>query len=86
MEWWHEFASRWNVVSLRKALPHPSVEFWSDASGVWGCGAFWWFQVEWKEWLGFQDVTITSKELLPLVIAAAIGGPQWERFSGPVSL
>lgn len=83
MEWWHEFASRWNGVSLLRevALQHLSVELWSDASGVWGCGAFWrdkWFQVEWKEWLGFQDVTIASKELLLLVIAAAIGGPQWK--------
>ncbi len=43
-------------------------------------GAFWrdkWFQVEWKEWPGFQKATISSKELLPLVIAAAVWGPLW---------
>ena len=82
MEWWHEFASRWNGVSLLRevALQHPSVELWSDASGAWGCGAFWrdeWFQVEWKVWPDFQEATIASKELLLLVIAAVIGGPQW---------
>lgn len=82
MEWWHEFASRWNGVSLLRevALQHPSIELWSDASGAWGCGALWmdkWFQVEWREWPGFQDATISSKELLPLVIAAAIWGPEW---------
>ena len=82
MEWWHEFASRWNGVSLLRevALQHPSIELWSDASGAWGCGGFWndkWFQVEWKKWPGFQDATISSKELLPLVIAAAVWGPQW---------
>ena len=80
--WWHEFASRWNGVSLLRevALQHPSTELWSDASGTWGCGAFWkekWFKVEWKEWPGFQDAMISTKELLPLVIAAAIGGPKW---------
>ena len=79
MEWWYEFASRWNGVSLlrERTLQHPAVELWSDASGSWGCGALWsdkWFQVEWKDWPGFQDATILAKEL---VVAAAVWGPQW---------
>ena len=82
MEWWHEFASRWNGVSLLRdvAVQHPSAELWSDASGAWGCGGLYgkeWFQVEWRDWPGFQDATIAAKELLPLVIAAVIWGPQW---------
>lgn len=82
MEWWHEFASRWNGVSLLReiARQHPSVEIWSDASRSWGCGALWrdsWFQIEWKDWPGFQEATIASKELLLLVIVAAMWGLRW---------
>ena len=43
LEWWHVFASSWSGVTLMReaGLQTPSVEIWSDASGGWGCGAWW---------------------------------------------
>ena len=56
-----------------RALPHAIT---SDTSGSWGCGAFTdageWFQFRWPvEWRG---VHITSKELLPILVACAVWG------------
>ena len=45
----------------------------SNASGSWGCGAFWgsrWFQVEWVSLLPIAH--IVTKEMVPVVIAVAI--------------
>ena len=42
------------------------IEFWSDASGSWDCGAVWggeWFQVSWKECTRFAAAPICAKEL-----------------------
>ena len=50
----------------------------SDASGNWGCGAFHnqnWFQLQWTH--ATIHWHITSKELLPVVIAAAMWGSKW---------
>ena len=55
-----------------------SVALVSDASGSWGCGAFCgedWFQFQWPESL--QDYQITVKELIPIVLAAAVWGKDW---------
>ena len=83
MEWWHVFAGKWNGVSMLRnmAFQSPSVEIWSDASGSWGCGAVWglkWFQVKWSKWPGFAGASIAAKELLPIIVAAAIWGPSWK--------
>ena len=51
----------------------------SDASGGWGCGAFLgeeWFMLRWSD--HYKDCHITAKELVPIVIAAAISGRSWE--------
>lgn len=61
----------------------PEVTVTSDASGRWGCGAFTdkgeWFQFRWPaEWGG---VHITGKELLPIVVACAVWGHQWQGYS-----
>ena len=61
---------------LRRA--HPDVQLTSDASGKWGYGAFYdthWFQLQWQESL--QHMHITIKELIPIVLAAAIWGREW---------
>ena len=76
IEWWHTFASSWNGVAMMKAIrwSPPKVGITSDASGNWGCGAFSdqaWFQLKWAEH------NITVKELIPIIIAAAIWGPKW---------
>ena len=54
-----------------------SIEVISDASGLFGCGAFAhphsWFQLWWPD--NWQAIHITAKELVPIVISAAVWGP-----------
>ena len=83
MEWWFIFVGSWNGVSmmLDLDLKSPAVHFWSDASGSWGCGAWWgskWFQVPWSDWPDFLVASIAAKELLPVIVAAAIWGESWQ--------
>lgn len=51
----------------------------SDASGSFGCGAFvnnlGWFQLQWPD--SWQSTNIAAKELVPVVIAAALWGHRW---------
>ena len=79
--WWHTFVSSWNGVSMlwdqEKAAP--AIRVVSDASGSWGCGAYWlslWFQIQWPHRL--QPCSIQVKELIPVVVAAALYGKKWE--------
>ena len=54
----------------------------SDASGGWGCGAFYeehWFQLAWKDTRGVEGLNITTKELIPIVIAIALWGRELDR-------
>lgn len=51
----------------------------SDASGSWGCGAWFdnhWFQVKWDE--TSLQLPIAVKELLPIVLACERWGKMWE--------
>ena len=66
---------------LKESLLFPGVVVWSDASGSWGCGAYWgnqWCQIPWGEWPGFASASIAAKELLPIIVATAIWGPWWK--------
>lgn len=78
--WWHIFASHWNGVSMLwdlHGLP-PNVKVLSDASGRWGCGALAmpnWLALAWPPEL--QDASIQVKELIPVVLAAALYGREW---------
>ena len=76
--WWQTFLQDWNGTSFFPAMT-TSAEVFSDASGTFGCGAFafshGWFQLRWPE--DWHAVHITAKELVPIVIAAAVWGPQW---------
>ena len=53
---------------------------YSDASGLFGCGALnsslmSWFQLQWpKAW---ADTGIAVKELVTMVVAAVLWGPHW---------
>ena len=80
LTWWCTFLEAWNGVSLLRAAERdvPDITITSDASGSWGCGAFWqqkWFQCSWHT--SWKTVDILAKELLPIVIAAAIWGKAW---------
>ena len=51
----------------------------SDASGKWVCGAFCkdkWFQLRWPD--AVQETQIAVKELIPIVLAAAVWGNNWK--------
>ena len=53
------------------------VHVLSDASGSWGCGAYWkgeWFQVTWSNHLEFEQAPIAAKEMVPILVAAAVWG------------
>ena len=79
--WWFLFAEKWNGVSLlwdsHTLLPEFNV--FSDASGSWGCGGYWvlhWFQFKWPDHL--RTLPITTKELIPVVVAAVTFARQWK--------
>ena len=82
LRWWELFLEDWNGVSMCDGVIYrtPGATVTSDASGRWGCGAFTdggeWFQFSWPpEW---SAVHITSKELLPIVVACAVWGSKWQ--------
>ena len=67
LAWWRQFASEWNGISV---LPLPAQlpvrQMASDASGSWGCEAWYglhWFQLTWDE--QSINLPIIMKELLP---------------------
>ena len=78
LAWWRCFLQNWNGTSFFP-LPIPAYHVYSDASGSYGCGAvvegLGWFQVQWpQEW---EAVDISAKELVPVVLAAAMWGKLW---------
>ena len=53
---------------------NPDVHLWSDASGSWGCGAFWqglWFQAAWES-LPIATASIAPKEFFPILVACVV--------------
>ena len=85
LKWWGCFLPMWNGSGLLCSVikREPQVVLTSDASGSWGCGAFTstgqWFQLALPD--SWQEVHITVKELLPIVLAAATWGPLWRGFT-----
>ena len=76
--WWRIFASYWNGHALLPDISNKCVEFTSDGSGYWGCGALCgtkWFQLQWDDTTRF---CFSILELVPIVIAAVIWGPEWK--------
>lgn len=81
LAWWRAFLQDWNGVGFMSSCAQPTamVELVSDASGSWGCGAFWgsrWLQVQWDE--SAVRLPIAAKELFPIILGAAIWGGQWK--------
>lgn len=82
LAWWREFIEQWNGVSLMSVAgdQSPEVTLTSDASGTWGCGAYWkegWFQLEWRNTTCPAHQNIAIKEMIPIVVASAIWGRRW---------
>ena len=76
LAWWATFIEEWNGVALFPCRPAgPTLV--SDASGMWGCGAYCekslsWFQHQWPQ--SWAEVNIAIKELVPIVISERYGG------------
>ena len=80
LTWWDQFLTRWNGISMMTATSSrpPDATVTSDASGSWGCGAYWgrkWLQWQWEA--AIADRSIAVKELLPIILAAAVWGSNW---------
>ena len=61
-------------VGAKKA----DVTVTSNTSSSRGCGAFWakaWFHFQW--WDRLRPLCIAMKEMIPIVVAAAIFGKEW---------
>ena len=59
---------------------HYSIQ--TDASGAWGCGAY--FQGHWLQWkwpAQWVPVNIMAKELAPIVLSCCVWGPQLAKHS-----
>ena len=78
LQWWACFLQLWNGSSFFPP-PVPSIHIYSDAAGSFGCGAVdhqrGWFQVSWPA--SWSAVSIAVQEFVPVVIAAALWGPEW---------
>ena len=80
LQWWSLLAPKWNGLCFLRPMGRAvaDVTVYSDASGAWGFGAFAgnvWLQGQWPH--SWEKTNITAKELLPIVLAAALWGPRW---------
>eukprot|EP00731_Ephydatia_muelleri_P012479 Em0006g1373a len=80
--WWYIFLPQWNGVSMMwdDRRKHPDQMVWSDASGSWGCGAYWhtrWFQYPWTE--VSTEWSIAVKEMVPVMWGCFVWGSEWVR-------
>ena len=79
--WWRSFIVEWNGVGFFPRVNMDGehrVTFVTDASGAWGCGARWgthWFQLAWDAKSNPSPIAV--KELIPIVLAAAVWGKEW---------
>ena len=81
IEWWFQFSAEWNGVAMMRAAQaaRTTATVTSDASGSWGCGAYCnsqWFMLPWEG--PIKECHITAKELVPIVVAAAVWGQDWQ--------
>ena len=79
--WWEYFLQQWNGTMFFKQPLAPAAHIYTDASGSFGCGGVLlpslWFQVQWPPtWV---EIDIVTKELVPIVAAAALWGRYWSR-------
>lgn len=80
LAWWNTFLTNWNGISFLPPPAHlPTLELTTDASGLWGCGAWHnssWFQLQWDS--NSSVLSIAAKELIPIILACASWGSAWE--------
>ena len=78
LQWWRVFASHWNGVAVFPPRAAPAFDVTSDASGLWGCGAWSqnsWIQFQWPE--TDRQHHISFLELFTVLLACAAWGDRW---------
>ena len=79
LAWWNCFLQTWNGTSLFPPDTTNTVHVYADASGGFGVAAIIpytsWFQCKWPP--SWEEISIACKELLPIVVAAALWGSTW---------
>lgn len=81
LRWREAFLEEWNGTSILVRLPVEGlrmVDLYSDASGGFGCGAWWghrWLRFAWPDQWGGRNNTL--KEIVPVVLAGSVWGPLW---------
>ena len=78
MLWWLRFARDCNGSSVIIHNGSRQCAVTSNASGSWGCGAWYgthWFQIQWGS--NTCHLHIAAKELVPILIAAVVWGHHW---------
>ena len=80
LAWWSLLSESWVGSSVHQliTLDSPRHHLFTDASGSWGCGGWclpFWFQFSWTDSVSLPSIAL--KELLPIVVAAAIWGHSW---------
>ena len=77
--WWEQFLQTWNGIMFFREPPIPAVYVYTDASGLFGADGLWaphlCFQLQWPTTWSAVDIVV--KELVPVVVAAALWGGQW---------
>ena len=81
IQWWACFLQDWNGHSFFPS-PTPAIHIYSDAAGSVGCGAFQvggsWFAFRWPMAEAWSRASIAVLELVPIIVASAIRGWQWQ--------
>ena len=76
LRWWHVSITHWNGTSFLHLTPSngaPDCCIETDASGSWGCGAWFaslWFHYNWPaDW---ATIGIMTKELIPILFSCVV--------------
>ena len=80
IEWWYQFTGTWNGISLMNQVAgqRRDVKIIFNASGGCGCAALFrseWLLLKWPTPL--RECHMVLKELVPIVLAAALWGKEW---------
>ena len=79
--WWECFLQNWSGSMFFTYTHTPVRHIYTDASGSFGCGRVLvpsvWFQMQWPSC--WEEIDIVVKELVPIVVAAALWGSHWSQ-------
>ena len=81
LAWWECLLQTWHGTSFMIPGDSLTMQVHLDASGTFGCGALTsdnrWLLVQWPAL--WQEMDSTVKEMIPIVMSAAMWGRSWHR-------